>query len=87
MKDVLGAPSVGSPRIPSLLFALYQLMFAAITPLIAVGGIAERGRLGPMLVFIFIWSTIVYDPIACWTWNPNGWSFKMGGLDFAGGTP
>jgi Amt family ammonium transporter len=55
--------------------------------MIAVGAIAERGRLGPMLVFIFIWSTIVYDPIANWTWNVNGWSFKLGGLDFAGGTP
>ena len=39
------------------------------------------------MVFVFIWSTIVYDPIACWTWNSNGWSFKLGGLDFAGGTP
>jgi len=54
---------------------------------LAVGAIAERGRLGPILVFIFIWSTIVYDPIANWTWNTNGWSFKLGGLDFAGGTP
>jgi Amt family ammonium transporter len=41
----------------------------------------------PTLVFMFIWTTIVYDPIAYWTWNANGWSFKMGGLDFAGGTP
>ena len=41
----------------------------------------------PCLVFIFIWSTIVYDPIAYWTWNANGWTFKLGGLDFAGGTP
>ena len=54
---------------------------------LAVGAIAERGRLGPLLVFIFIWSTIVYDPIANWTWNSNGWSFILGGLDFAGGTP
>ena len=41
----------------------------------------------PCLVFIFIWTTIIYDPIACWTWNANGWSFVLGGLDFAGGTP
>jgi Amt family ammonium transporter len=41
----------------------------------------------PCIVFMFIWSTIIYDPIACWTWNPAGWVFKMGGLDFAGGTP
>ncbi|KAJ3485624.1 hypothetical protein NLI96_g4814 [Meripilus lineatus] len=87
MKGVLEQPSVGSARIPSLVFSVYQLMFAAITPMLAIGAIAERGRLGPTMVFVFIWSTIVYDPIACWTWNPNGWSFKMGGLDFAGGTP
>ena len=54
---------------------------------LAVGAIAERGRLGPLLVFIFVWTTLVYDPIACWTWNSNGWSFVLGGLDFAGGTP
>jgi len=40
-----------------------------------------------LIAFVFIWSTIVYDPIACWTWNSNGWSFVLGGLDFAGGTP
>jgi len=62
-------------------------MFAAITVALAVGAIAERGRLGPTLVFMFLWSTLVYDFIAYWTWNSNGWSFKLGGLDFAGGTP
>jgi len=87
LKGVLGQPSVGSPRVPAILFCIYQCMFAAITPVIAVGGIAERARLGPVLVFTFLWSTLVYDPIACWTWNPNGWSAFMGGLDFAGGTP
>jgi len=56
-------------------------------PMIAIGAIAERGRLGPALVFVFIWATIVYDPIACWTWNKNGWSNILGVLDFAGGTP
>jgi Amt family ammonium transporter len=55
--------------------------------MIAIGAVAERSRLGPLLVFVFVWSTLVYDPIACWTWNPNGWSFILGGLDFAGGTP
>jgi len=87
LKGVLLQPSVGSPQIPSLMFCVYQLMFAAITPMLAVGALAEHGRLGPSIVFIFVWSTIVYDPIACWTWNPNGWSNKHGGLDFAGGTP
>jgi len=87
LKGVLGAPSMGSVRIPSIVFSVYQLMFAAITPMIAIGAVAERGRLGPLLVFVFVWSTVVYDPIANWTWNANGWSFVLGGLDFAGGTP
>lgn len=62
-------------------------MFAAITPALAIGAAAERGRMLPCVVFIFVWATLVYDPIACWTWNPNGWVSQMGGLDFAGGTP
>ncbi|KAI2640564.1 ammonium transporter [Hypomontagnella submonticulosa] len=86
-KDVLAQPSVGSPRIPDLLFAVYQGMFSAITVALATGAVAERGRMLPCVIFMFIWSTIIYDPIACWTWNPAGWSNRMGGLDFAGGTP
>lgn len=69
------------------MFAVYQGMFAAITVALAVGAVAERGRMLPTIVFMFVWSTIIYDPIACWTWNSSGWVFKMGGLDFAGGTP
>ena len=76
-RNVLAAPSVGSPRIPDLLFAVYQGMFAAITVAIAVGAVAERGRMLPCVVFMFIWSTLIYDPIACWTWNPSGWVYKM----------
>ncbi|OBZ78451.1 Ammonium transporter 1 [Grifola frondosa] len=87
LKGVLETPSIGSTRIPSIAFCVFQLMFAAITPILAIGAIAERGRLGPIMVFVFVWSTIVYDPIACWTWNSHGWSFVLGGLDFAGGTP
>ncbi|KAK5132903.1 ammonium transporter Amt1 [Meristemomyces frigidus] len=85
--NVLAQPSVGSSRIPDLMFAIYQGMFAAITVALAVGAVAERGRMFPCVVFMFIWTTVVYDPIACWTWNPSGWVFKLGGLDFAGGTP
>jgi Amt family ammonium transporter len=87
LKGVLGQPSVGSTKIPDLLFCLYQGMFAAITPALAIGAAADRARMLPAIVFMFIWATIVYDPIAYWTWNAGGWSFKMGGLDFAGGTP
>ncbi|KAI0766312.1 ammonium transporter [Irpex lacteus] len=87
LKGVLEKPSIGSTRIPSIAFCVFQLMFAAITPMLALGAVAERARLGPTILFTFVWSTIVYDPIACWTWNSNGWSFVLGGLDFAGGTP
>ena len=55
--------------------------------MLAVGAFAERAHLGPILVFVFLWSTLVYDPIACWTWNPSGWSSLHGSYDFAGGTP
>lgn len=47
--------------------------------------IAERARLLPMVIFIFIWSTLVYNPVASWTWNANGWSAKLGAIDYAGG--
>ncbi|KZF26278.1 ammonium transporter-like protein [Xylona heveae TC161] len=87
LMNTLAQPSVGSSNIPDLLFCVYQGMFAAITVALAVGAVAERGRMLPCLVFMFIWTTVIYDPIACWTWNPAGWVFKMGGLDFAGGTP
>ena len=86
-RDVLGAPSVGSTKIPDMLFAIYQGMFAAITPALAIGAATDRGRLLPACVFIFVWATLIYDPIAFWAWNSNGWLFKLGYLDFAGGTP
>lgn len=87
LKGVLGAPSAGSAKIPDLLYAVYQGMFACVTVALLVGAISERGRLLPCIVFMFVWTTLVYDPIACWTWNPNGWVYNLGGLDFAGGTP
>ena len=86
-RNVLAAPSVGSPKVPDLLFAIYQGMFAAITPALAIGAAVDRARMFPCLVFMFVWATIIYDPIACWTWNSSGWVYQMGGLDFAGGTP
>ncbi|KAL1922981.1 uncharacterized protein VTP21DRAFT_9357 [Calcarisporiella thermophila] len=87
LRGVLGQPSIGSARVPDLVFCIYQMMFAAITPALAIGAAAERARILPMVVFIFFWSCFVYDFIAYWTWNSNGWSYKLGGLDFAGGTP
>ncbi|KAF9926058.1 hypothetical protein BGZ65_007454 [Modicella reniformis] len=87
LRDVLDAPSVGSAKIPDMVFMIYQCMFASFTPALAIGAAAERGRILPTLVFIFLWTTFVYDFIAYWTWSNNGWSYVMGGLDFAGGTP
>jgi Amt family ammonium transporter len=84
LMNVLAAPSVGSALIPDILFMFYQSMFACTTGMIMVGGAHERARLGPMMVYLFIWMTIVYCPIAEWTWNPKGWVAVMGGLDFAG---
>jgi Amt family ammonium transporter len=87
LRNVSAAPSGGSAFIPEIVFCFYQLLFCACTVQIVVGGAFERGRIIPSLVFGFFWATIVYCPIACWTWNSNGWLFKLPSLDFAGGGP
>lgn len=81
-----GAPWSLAPTIPLILFAIFQLMFAIITPSLVVGAVAERIRFSSYLLFIILFSLLVYAPIAHWTWNPAGFLFKMGVLDFAGGT-
>ncbi len=84
-----GAPQLqgGAPMtIPLLLFAMFQLMFAIITPGLVVGAVAERIRFTSYILFIALFSLLVYAPIAHWTWHPNGFLAKMGALDFAGGT-
>ncbi|CAG8510507.1 7550_t:CDS:2 [Funneliformis mosseae] len=85
--NLKGDPSFANPRIPDTVHAIYQGMFAAVTPALAIGAAAERARVVPMLIFIFIWTTLVYDVIASWSWSLNGWYAQLGGLDFAGGTP
>jgi Amt family ammonium transporter len=87
MKNVMAAPSPGSAVIPEIVFCLYQLLFCACTVQIVVGGAFERGKIIPSLIFGFFWATVVYCPIACWTWNPNGWLYNLPALDFAGGGP
>jgi len=73
-------------HIPALLFALFQMMFAIITPAVIVGGLAERVRFSSFIVFVLLWSTLIYDPLAHWVWGAGGWLHQMGILDFAGGT-
>ncbi|MEO6187816.1 MAG: ammonia channel protein, partial [Ginsengibacter sp.] len=81
-----GAPWSLAPTIPLTLFALFQLMFAIITPSLVVGAVAERIRFTSYILFIVMFGLLVYAPIAHWTWHPEGFLFKMGVLDFAGGT-
>ncbi|KAK7058347.1 low affinity high capacity ammonium permease [Paramarasmius palmivorus] len=87
LRNVLDEPSPGSPLIPEILYSFFQMEFACVTVAILVGGIAERGRVFPAVIFVFLWTTLVYCPLACWAWNPSGWAFKWGVLDFAGGGP
>jgi len=87
LKNVTAAPSPGSAYLPEIVFCLYQLLFCICTVMIVVGGAFERGRVIPSLFFGFWWATIVYCPIACWTWNGNGWLFNLPSLDYAGGGP
>ena len=81
--DTTGAVSTG---IPEIAFVMFQGKFAIITPALIVGALAERIRFGPFVVFMLLWATFVYDPVAHWVWNVNGWLFQKGVMDFAGGT-
>ena len=84
LMKVMGDPSPGSPLVPEILYSFFQMEFACVTAAILMGGLAERGRVLPAMVFIFVWMTVVYCPLACWAWGPHGWGFKWGVLDFAG---
>ena len=91
--DFLGLKGVGAApnadyagTIPQSLFVLFQMMFAIITPALITGSIAERMRFPAFLIFILLWSTLVYDPLAHWVWGVGGWLRNLGALDFAGGT-
>jgi len=86
-KDVNNSAPWGlAPTIPKTLFSLFQLMFAIITPGLVVGALAERVRFTSYILFIILFSILVYAPLAHWSWHPDGFLFKMGALDFAGGT-
>ncbi|RTL58851.1 MAG: ammonium transporter [Sphingobacteriales bacterium] len=81
-----GEPWSLAPTIPKTLFSLFQLMFAIITPGLVVGAVAERIRFTSYILFTVLFSLLVYAPLAHWSWHPDGFLFKMGALDFAGGT-
>jgi Amt family ammonium transporter len=78
--------SQATARIPHLLFVMYQCMFAVITPALIIGAYAERIKFRGFLVFSILWAILVYNPVAHWVWSADGWLFKIGALDFAGGT-
>ncbi len=78
--------SQSTARIPHLLFVLFQCMFAVITPALIIGAYAERIKFRGFLIFSVLWAILVYNPVAHWVWSADGWLYKMGALDFAGGT-
>jgi Amt family ammonium transporter len=87
LRGTMAAPSWGAAVLPDIVFCLYQMLFAMCAAAIVIGGAFARGKIFPSLIFLFCWVTIVYCPIASWTWNANGWAYKLGVLDFAGGSP
>lgn len=81
-----GKPWVAAPTIPLSLFAMYQLKFAVITPALITGAVSERVRFTSYILFICLFFIFIYAPLAHATWHPDGLLFKLGVLDFAGGT-
>lgn len=79
------SPDYGS-TVPHLAFMVFQCMFAIITPALITGAFAERMKFSAFLIFVILWATFVYNPMAHWVWGVGGWIGKMGALDFAGGT-
>ncbi|WP_082151388.1 ammonium transporter [Caenimonas sp. SL110] len=75
-----------APNIPESVYAMFQLTFAIITAALIVGAFVERMKFSAMLLFIAMWSLLVYAPIAHWVWEPGGWLAQLGALDFAGGS-
>jgi Amt family ammonium transporter len=86
LSGVTGAPSTPEGTIPHLAFAAFQGMFAVITVALISGAVVERMSFRAYLVFVLLWTTLVYDPLAHWVWGSGGWLLELGALDFAGGT-
>ena len=87
LKGVGMAPNPDyASTIPHLLFMVYQMMFAVITPALITGAFAERMKFSAYVIFGLLWATLVYDPVCHWVWGAGGWLRNKGALDFAGGT-
>ena len=86
LKGIGAAPGPYAPTIPAAAFALFQMMFAIITPALIIGAFAERKRFKAFVLFALLWSLLVYSPVAHWVWGDGGWLRNMGVLDYAGGT-
>lgn len=79
------SPTYGT-TIPHVAFMMFQAMFAIITPALVTGAFAERMKFSAFLLFVLLWSTFIYNPLAHWVWGSGGWIGGLGALDFAGGT-
>jgi Amt family ammonium transporter len=79
-------PDSVTGTIPTYVFVMFQGMFAIITPALISGAVAGRMKFSSYCIFIVLWATLVYDPLAHWVWGDGGWLLEMGALDFAGGT-
>ncbi len=79
-------PDTLSGTVHTLAFAVFQGMFAIITPALISGALVERVKFGAYTLFIVLWAFLVYDPLAHWVWGDGGWLLELGALDFAGGT-
>lgn len=90
--DYVGFSNIGVTElwdgytIPVYVFAAFQLMFAILTPALISGALADRVKFSAWALFIVLWVTIVYFPVAHWVWGAGGWLFELGVIDFAGGT-
>ncbi|WP_326576827.1 ammonium transporter [Streptomyces sp. NBC_00481] len=73
-------------QIAAFAFILFQMLFAVITPALMSGALADRVKFGAWMIFVGLWVTLVYFPVAHWVWAPGGWLFELGVIDFAGGT-
>ena len=84
---VLGSGDGGiATTIPESVFVTFQMTFAIITAALITGAVADRMKFSALMLFIALWTLLVYSPVAHWVWHPNGWIFALGALDFAGGT-